>query len=67
MEYDVNSTHTHTRYFIYAHKESKAFPESSSTRLTNAQQCYVHISYPISTKWDNKYEKYGYKLIYTST
>lgn len=57
------STHN---YFIYAHKESKAFPESSFARLINAQQCYVCISYPISPKSDNKCEKYGYKFIYTS-
>jgi len=31
-------THTHARYFIYARKESKAFPESSFTRLVNAEQ-----------------------------
>jgi hypothetical protein len=58
--------YTHTRYLIYAHKESKAFPESSFTRLINAQQCYVHISYPILPTSDNTCEKYGYKLIYTS-
>jgi hypothetical protein len=61
-------THTHARanYFIYAYTESKAFPESSFTRLINAQQCYVHISYQISPKSDNKCAKYGYKLIYTA-
>ena len=63
---------THTRahtlslslsLFIYAHKEGKAFPESSFKRLINAQQCYMRISYPVSLKSDNKCEKYGYKLI----
>jgi hypothetical protein len=47
-------------------EEGRAFPESSFTRLINAQQYYVHISYPVAPKSDNKYEKYGYKLIYAS-
>ena len=59
-------THTHTRYFIYAHKESKAFHKSSFTYLINAQQCYTHISYPVSPKSENKCVKYGYKLTYIS-
>ena len=30
---------------MYAHKDSEIFPETNCTKVTNAQQYYVQISY----------------------